>query len=209
MVDSFDVLQAVLSAVTLIVAAMVSYRAFRGYSVAKNLNLLLLASGFLLLCIYFLFSALGSLGQASRTFPPDRILGRYFAVYFIQVLAYMLVMLAYVVKPKAEEILPATALAVLAFTFELFIVLLLLVVVVSVWSVYRRTPTASTALVLASFMILFMVHLVTALLLFAPRFLVAGTIYYSVTQMISFALLFMAIGRHAGKSEIRGTAGSA
>lgn len=210
MVNSYDVIQALLSAVTLLVAAMVAYRAFRGYRVARNLNLLLLALGFGLLSVYFLLTTLGDLGQAVRTYPPDRLLGRYFLIAFIQIVAYFLVMLAYVIKPRSEEVvLPVLAVALVAVTFELFILLLLLVVMISVWAVYRSTPTASTALVLASFTLLFALHATTALLLFSPRLLAAGSVYYAVMQMLSFALLFMAIGRHSKRDSQRGTAESA
>ena len=210
MVNSFDVLQALLSLVTVVVAAMVSYRAFRGYRIAKNMNLLLLAAGFALLSVYFLFAALGDLGQATRPYPPSRLIGRYLAVAFLQVAAYFLVMLAYVVKPRAEEvILGAAAGIILALTFEIFIILLLIVVVVSVWSVYRSNPTASTALVLASFILLFLTHAVTALLLFSPLLITAGSVYYAVMQMFSFALLFMAIGHHSRGDSQRGKAESA
>ncbi len=210
MVDTFDMLQAVLSAITLVVAAMVSYRAFRGYKVARNLNLLLLALGFAMLCIYFLFSTLGFLGRASLAYPPSRLFDRYFGVDLIQVIAYLLVMLAYVVKPRPEDaLLPLVSVVLLAFTFELFIVILLLIVVVSVWQGYRSSPTAGTALVLASFTLLFALHALTAFLLFAPRLIAAGSVYYAVMQMLSFGLLFMAIGHRSVREPKRGNAGSA
>ncbi len=210
MVDAFGLIQAALSVVTLVVAALVAYRAFRAYGVAKNLNLLLLGLGFSLLCVFFFFTALGFLGHASRTYPPNSLLGRYYFVSYLEVIAYLLVMLAYVIRPKSiEGTVPLVAVTAVALTFELFIVALLLVVVISVWSVYRSTPTASTALVLASFSLLFLLHAITALLLFAPRLMASGSAYYEVMQMLAFALLYMAIGHHQGKNRQRGTSESA
>ncbi len=210
MVNAFDLLQAVLSAVTLLVAAMVSYRAFKGYGVARNVNLLLLALGFAMLCLYFLFSTIGFLGSIYASYPPNHLFTRYFVIDLIQVVAYLLVMLAYVVKPRAEDaVLPLISVVFLAFSFELFIVILLLVVVISVWSGYRSSPTAGTALVLASFTLLFLLHAVTALLLFSPRLIAAGSVYYAVMQMLSFTLLFMAIGHRPAKENQRRSAESA
>lgn len=209
MVNAFYILQALLSLVTLFVAAMVAYRAFRGYRIAGNLNLLLLAVGFALLCVYFLFYSIGFAGLAARP-PAPRTVLRYFTLDFLEVIAYLFVMLAYVVKPRSEEIATAVAaLALLQFSFELFILVLLLVVVISVWSSYRSKPSAPTALVLASFSLLLVLHIMSALLLFSPALAAAGSLYYDVMQMLSFALLFMAIGHRPGKGNQRGTAESA
>ena len=209
MVNAFYMLQAVLSLVTLVIAAMVAYRAFRGYRIAGNLNLLLLAVGFTLLCVYFLFYSIGFAGLATRP-PTHRAVIRYFMLDFLEVIAYLFVMLAYVVKPRSEETVMAVAsLALLQFSFELFILVLLLVVVISVWSSYRSKPSAPTALVLASFSLLLVLHVMSALLVFSPVLAAAGSLYYDVLQMLSFALLFMAIGHRPGKGNQRGTAESA
>lgn len=195
MVEIYPVFEAAVSAITLLVALLVSYRAYKGYRVAGNLNLLILAGGFALVALVFALEAVGAITSQRHAAGPGITFLFYYIVTMIEVIAYLLIMLAYLVKPKVEDMLPAVAVFLLPFTFQLFIVILLAVIVFSVWRSYRSGPTANTALVLSSFSILFILHLVNALLVFSPRVQAAGYLYYGIVQLLAFGLLYMAIGQ--------------
>jgi hypothetical protein len=200
-----EVLEVIITLVTLFVTAVIAYRAYRVYTVAKNTNLLLLCLGFVLISLYFVLLAVEAV--VYRHYSPGT--GSRFAIVYIsgvvEVVAYLLIMLAYVVRPRMDYIAASlSAASLLFFTFQLFILILLLIVVISVWRSYRAGPGASTALVLSSFTILFLLHLVNELLLFSQRILGIGYLYYSVFQLLSFILLYMAIGIARTKTEERG-----
>ena len=200
-----EVLEVVVTVVTLFVAVVISYRAYRVYAVAKNTNLLLLCIGFTLMSVYFVLLAAEAL--AYRRYSPGTG-GRFAIIYIssiVEVTAYLLIMLAYVIRPRMDYIAAAISAALLLFfTFQLFILVLLLIVVISVWRSYRSNPGASTALVLSSFSMLFLLHLINGLLLFSPRVLGTGYLYYSIFQLLSFVLLYTAIGIGRTKTEERG-----
>ncbi|MCL4347128.1 MAG: hypothetical protein M1117_04345 [Candidatus Thermoplasmatota archaeon] len=203
-------IEALISALTLLVSLTIAYRAYRVYSIARNTNLLLLSFGFLLLAVYFIIIAVQTV--VYRRYLPDGQ-GRFLLSYIagmVEVSAYLVVMLAYVVRPKMEDVAVAAMTSVLLFlTFQLFILIILFVVVLSVWRSYRMSQTASTALVLSSFMLLLVLHLINALLLFSPRSFASGYIYYSVFQLLSFVLLYMAVGLGRKTPEERGKVRSA
>ncbi len=199
MVEIYHVFEAVASAITLLVALLVSYRAYRGYRITENLNLLILAAGFALVTLVFALETVGAIAGLRHTAGAGITFLFYYTVTMVEVFAYTLIMLAYLIKPKAENLLPIIALLFIPFTFQILIAILLGVIVFSVWNSYSRRPTAGTALVLSSFSLLFILHLVSALLVFSPRIETAGYLYYSIFQLLAFGLLYMAIGpKHYG-----------
>jgi len=199
-------IQSAVAALTFIVAVLITVRGFAGYRLSKNSNLLLLSTGFLFLCLYFIMFAVANVFMPGSLYSFPRRFTLSFLIEFLQVVAYLFIMLAYVVKPRSEEIALAmiSPFVLVSFTFELFILLLLGVILVSVWSAFSAKATAGTALVLSSFLLLFLLHLVRAILLFSPRSLAAGELYYTIMQLLAFFLLFMAIGFHTN-NEKRGS----
>ena len=67
MVEIYHVFEAVASAITLLVALLVSYRAYRGYRITENLNLLILAAGFALVTLVFALETVGAIAGLRHT----------------------------------------------------------------------------------------------------------------------------------------------
>lgn len=191
----YPAFEATVSAITLFVALLISYRAYRGHRITGNLNLLLLGAGFTLIALGFVLDIIGAIAQHQYTTRPGAEFLFNYIRTMIEVAAYLLIMLAYLARPKVEDLLPALGVILLPFTFQIFIAILLAVIVLSVWMSYSKRPTASTALVLSSFSLLFILHLVNAILIFTPRAEAAGYLYYSIFQLFAFGLLYMAIGQ--------------
>jgi|GEM_PF-6290255 hypothetical protein len=202
MFQTLQITEAILSGTTFIIAFLVAYRALKGYRIAFNINLLFLGAGFILLGIFFLLSSLSFLGVIPRGYPYQH---RYLydaSLYLIQFAAYLLIMLAYVIQPRFEETAVLIGTVLLSyFLLNAVIVILLAITAGSVMIEYRRRQTASTALVLSSFALLFIIHLLDLFLIFIPHILILSTIYTVTFELLSFTLLFIAIERPATKGE--------
>ncbi len=203
MVEVYLVFVTAVYAITALVALLVSYRAYKGYRIAGNLNLLFLSAGFALIALVFGVDTAGVLAAQRHAAAPGVVFLLTYTLTMVEVVAYLLILLAYFVKPKAEDVLPIVPIMFLPFTFQIFIAILLAVIVFSVWAGYRRRPTASTALVLSSFSLLFILHFINALLTFSPRIQTAGYLYFSLIQLLAFVLLYMAIGPRQDAREQR------
>ena len=66
----YPVFEATVSAITLFVALLISYRAYRGHRITGNLNLLLLGAGFTLIALGFVLDIIGAIAQHQYTTRP-------------------------------------------------------------------------------------------------------------------------------------------
>ncbi|MEM3851609.1 MAG: hypothetical protein QXP70_01255 [Methanomassiliicoccales archaeon] len=202
---AIQVAESVLMLIAFVFALMISYRAIKGYSITRNANLALIGTGFILIALYLLISSISFLHLLPRPYPFERHFLYNAILEGLQFIAYFLIMIAYLVPPRAEVSATILSLFLLTFLgFDFATVAVLAVTAISVYVWYRENETASTALVLASFALLFLIHLLDLFLAVVPHLFIITLLYTTVFEVFSFALLFMAMESYPSRNKPRG-----